>query len=155
MEENSGCTFEAESTIGGLRINKASLCCFGSIETESANVWLKYIPQHVENIKPAEVDIKSDQLMPPYTCRVAFSRFGGGKGVLFNSCGVHLAHIRMPDNGDEDVNGKDLEDECCCDGNNEDDLNEELHRCHAGYDLHQNDDGVGDEVRPSKRRKKM
>ncbi|KAK9942548.1 hypothetical protein M0R45_008207 [Rubus argutus] len=73
---------------------------FRSSEAESDHVWLKYIPLDVD-IK-SELDRESPLL--PYMCRIVFYFFHG-RGLLFKSCGVHLAGMpREGDDQDEDDN---------------------------------------------------
>ncbi|XP_021834144.1 disease resistance-like protein CSA1 isoform X2 [Prunus avium] len=97
---------------------------FSSRKIDSAHVWLQYIPLADYFIEPNVNDKESDdQLKKSYLCRVTFSY--GGERLLFKSCGAHLADISMPKDGDD---GKNDENEL-------------------------DDDDVGDEVRPRKRKK--
>ncbi|PRQ23822.1 putative TIR domain, winged helix-turn-helix DNA-binding domain-containing protein [Rosa chinensis] len=105
--------FEITEKFGGycnfgtiVEINELSMelyvdCVFKSSKVESAHVWLKYIP--------LAVDIKSklNEKRPsmPYMCRVVFHQMHG-KGLLYKSCGVHLAGMPR-DGGDQDEDDDD------------------------------------------------
>ena len=83
------CSVDALVTIDGEHINGLGGGWLRLTDTKSAHVWLKYIPLPV-HMQPEADDRKSNQLKP-YVGQVTFY-LRASRGLLFKSCGVHLAH---------------------------------------------------------------